>query len=187
MSWFSLTSIVDALSVLSPIRFATVHDNEHGILFRFGKVKKVINSSNGLFGTGVHAYFGWWLGSVDTLPCSEQTMETEYQSVETIDGKSLTVTCSINYKVVDPQAALINVNDYVGSMMDVICGVIASDIGVKRFTELNTKRGAILSEITASLEACMDRWGIEVLSVEYNNFTTAPAYRLMADPFGISN
>lgn len=186
MSWFSLTAVLDALSVLSPVRFATIHDNEHGVLFRFGNVKKIVTASNGLFNSGIHWYPGWWMGSVEALPNSEQTMETEYQSVETLDGKSLTVTCSINYRVVDPQAALINVNDYVGSMMDVICGVIASDVGTKRFSELNTQRKMMLGEIKASLDACLDRWGIEVLSVEYNNFTTAPAYRLLADPFAVN-
>lgn len=180
LMWLDLTSVLDAISVLSPVRFVTVNQDEHGIMLLFGNVHKKLTSKNGMFG-GVHMYPGLWLSTVHKLPNNEQVLETEYQSLVTSDGKEITMTLNIKYVVEDVERALLAVNDYEDDMSVYICTAIADIVSQTNFRKFHSDQRDILNSVHAEMNTLVRPWGINILSVGFNNLTTAAGYRLLSD------
>ncbi len=94
------------------------------------------------------------------------TMDVPTQEVITRDN----VTCSVNavvyYKVVDPNRAVVNVEEYRFATSQMAQTTLRSVSGQAELDELLAERDKLNSQIQKILDESTDAWGIKVTSVE---------------------
>ena len=97
------------------------------------------------------------------------TMEVPAQDVITRDNVSVKVTAVIFFRVVDPQRAILAVQDYLYSTSQIAQTTLRSVLGQSQLDELLSK----LEEINVVLQRIIDQhtepWGIKVSAVEVKN------------------
>lgn len=95
---FLLDFAAEVIESLLPL--IVVNSYEQGVLFRLGNPAKLLKSTNGLRGTGLHLYIPL-IDSPETADTVEEVLETSAQAVTTSDMHAFTVSCSLTYEVVD--------------------------------------------------------------------------------------
>ena len=97
------------------------------------------------------------------------TMEVPAQDVITRDNVSVKVNAVIFLRVVDPERAVLAVQDYVYSTSQIAQTTLRSVLGQSQLDDLLSKR----EEINANLQRIIDQqtepWGVKVAAVEVKN------------------
>lgn len=93
-------------------------------------------------------------------------MDVPPQDVITRDNVSVKVNAVIYFRVLDPDKAVINVEDYVFATSQVAQTTLRSVIGKVEMDELLSKRDEINLHIQEIIDKQTDPWGIKVSTVE---------------------
>jgi len=97
---------------------------------------------------------------------TEQRVDIEPQSIITKDKLNAEVDGVVYYKVVDPQKAIYNVNDFQTAVPSLAKTTLRAVIGKMTLTESNENRDKINSDVEVILDKQTDPWGIAVIRVE---------------------
>jgi regulator of protease activity HflC (stomatin/prohibitin superfamily) len=97
---------------------------------------------------------------------TEQRVDIEPQSIITKDKLNAEVDGVVYYKVVDPQKAIYNVNDFHTAVPSLAKTTLRAVIGKMTLTESNENRDKINSDVEVILDKQTDPWGITVIRVE---------------------
>ncbi|MEK7280020.1 MAG: slipin family protein [Nitrospirota bacterium] len=138
---------------------------ERGVIFRLGRVSTALYGGNGP-------------GLILIIPFVDQlvkvslrtvTMDVPSQDIITKDNVSVKVNAVIYFRVIDPQKAIIDVEDYLYATSQIAQTTLRSVLGQSSFDDLLSKR----EEINISLQRIIDQqtepWGIKVTAVEVKN------------------
>ena len=97
------------------------------------------------------------------------TMDVPSQDIITKDNVSVKVNAVIYFRVIDPQKAIVDVEDYLYATSQIAQTTLRSVLGQSSFDDLLSKR----EEINISLQRIVDQqtepWGIKVTAVEVKN------------------
>ena len=135
-----------------------VNEYERGILFRFGKFKKILNP-------------GWNL----VLPIIEYAKKVDIrtkvtdvpeQDAITKDNVSIRINAVIYYKIFDASKAVIAVENFHYAVSQLAQTTMRNAVGSVSLDELLSERDKISSEICKIIDEATDPWGIEVENVE---------------------
>lgn len=99
--------------------------------------------------------------SLRTIP-----MDVPPQDVITKDNVSVKVNAVIYFRVIDPDRAIINVEDYLFATSQVAQTTLRSVMGQVEMDELLSKRDTLNQQIQEIIDHQTDPWGIKVSSVE---------------------
>jgi regulator of protease activity HflC (stomatin/prohibitin superfamily) len=97
------------------------------------------------------------------------TMEVPAQDVITRDNVSVKVNAVIFVRVVDPQRAVLAVQDYLYSTSQIAQTTLRSVLGQSQLDDLLSKREEINSELQRIIDQQTEPWGVKVSAVEVKN------------------
>ncbi|MGH7422494.1 MAG: slipin family protein [Candidatus Methylomirabilales bacterium] len=97
------------------------------------------------------------------------TMEVPSQDVITRDNVSVKVSAVIFLRVVDPQRAVLAVQDYLYSTSQVSQTTLRSVLGQSQLDDLLAKREEINAELQRIIDQQTEPWGVKVSAVEVKN------------------
>src|SRR3989338_1845247 len=97
------------------------------------------------------------------------TMDVPAQDVITRDNVSVKVNAVIFFRVVDPQRAVLAVQDYLYSTSQIAQTTLRSVLGQSQLDDLLAKRDQINAELQRIIDEQTEPWGVKVSTVEVKN------------------
>ncbi|WKE66164.1 slipin family protein [Gallaecimonas kandeliae] len=94
------------------------------------------------------------------------TMDVPSQDVITRDNVTIKVNAVLYFRVVDPQKAIINVENYLEATSQLAQTTLRSVLGQHELDELLAERDTLNLDLQRILDASTDAWGIKVSTVE---------------------
>ena len=156
MSWLILTIVLLIVFLSAAIKI--LREYERGVIFRLGRIIK----SKGP-------------GLVIIIPVIDKlvkvslrlvAMDVPPQDVITKDNVSLKVNAVIYFRVMDPNNAIIEVENYLFATSQLAQTTLRSVCGQVELDELLSERDKINTTLQAILDKHTDPWGIKVSNVE---------------------
>jgi regulator of protease activity HflC (stomatin/prohibitin superfamily) len=150
-----LLGIVGALLLST---FRVLREYERGVIFMLGRFYKVKGP-----------------GLIIVIPIVQQMVRVDLrtlvldvptQDLITKDNVSVKVNAVLYFRVVDPQKAIINVEDYMEATGQLAQTTLRSVLGQHELDELLAERERLNSDVQNILDAQTDQWGIKVANVE---------------------
>jgi regulator of protease activity HflC (stomatin/prohibitin superfamily) len=102
------------------------------------------------------------------------TMDVPAQDVITRDNVTVKVNAVIFFRVVDPQRAVLAVQDYLYSTSQIAQTTLRSVLGQSQLDELLAKRDEINVELQRIIDQQTEPWGVKVSAVEVKNVDLPP-------------
>jgi regulator of protease activity HflC (stomatin/prohibitin superfamily) len=156
LSGFVIIFLILALTALRVLR-----EYERGVVFQLGRFWKVKGP-----------------GLVVVIPVIQQmvkvdlrtvTMDVPSQDVISRDNVSVKVNAVLYFRVVDPQRAIINVENYYQATSQLAQTMLRSILGKHELDDMLAEREKLNLAIQKALDAQTDSWGIKVANVEIKN------------------
>lgn len=138
--------------------FNVLREYERGVIFLLGRFQKVKGP-----------------GLIIVIPILQQIVRTSLrtqvwdipsQDLITRDNVSVKVNAVLYFRVVDPQKAVINVEDFMEATGQLAQTTLRSVLGQHELDELLSERERLNADIQDLLDEQTDNWGIKVSNVE---------------------
>ena len=138
--------------------FRVLREYERGVIFLLGRFYKVKGP-----------------GFILVIPFIQQmvkvdlrivVMDVPSQDVISRDNVSVKVNAVIYFRVIDPQKAIINVEDYLQATSQLAQTTLRSVLGQHELDEMLANRDMLNADIQTILDVRTDSWGIKVSNVE---------------------
>ncbi|UVE18161.1 slipin family protein [Pseudomonas sp. LS44] len=157
---FTLTfaPLLVILVVLLVSAFRVLREYERGVVFQLGRFWKVKGP-----------------GLVIIIPVIQQMVRVDLrtvvldvppQDVITRDNVSVKVNAVVYFRVLDPQKAIIQVEDFLMATSQLAQTTLRAVLGKHELDELLAERERLNADIQQVLDAQTDAWGIKVANVE---------------------
>jgi len=101
-------------------------------------------------------------------------MDVPTQDVISRDNVSVKVNAVVYFRVIDPQKAVIQVEDYFAATSQLAQTTLRSVLGKHELDEMLSERDKLNSDIQKILDSQTDAWGIKVSSVEIKHIDIDP-------------
>src|SRR3990167_210388 len=149
------------IAFIAIILFAAINilkEYERGVVFMLGRFWKVKGP-----------------GLIIIIPLFQQmvrvqlrtvVMDVPSQDLITRDNVSVRVNAVVYFRVVDPQKAIIQIEDYYEATSQLAQTTLRSVLGQHELDDLLAEREKLNKDLQAILAATADNWGINVLNVE---------------------
>lgn len=138
---------------------------ERAVIFRLGRVSSALYGGNGpgliIIIPGVDKLVKVSLRTV--------TMDVPSQDIITKDNVSVKVNAVIYFRVIDPQKAILDVEDYLYATSQIAQTTLRSVLGQSLFDDLLSKREEINISLQRTVDQQTEPWGIKVTAVEVKN------------------
>lgn len=161
--WFIVGGFIVAL-IASSIR--VLREYERGVIFLLGRFWRVKGP-----------------GLIIVIPVVQQmvrvdlrtiVMDVPSQDVISRDNVSVKVNAVVYFRVIDPQRAIIQVEDFFSATSQLAQTTLRSVLGKHELDEMLAERDKLNSDIQQILDANTDAWGIKVTSVEIKHVDLDP-------------
>src|ERR1700736_3626354 len=153
-----LAPIVILAVILLPQMVRILREYERGVIFRLGKLL-------GIKGPGVI----FLIPIVDRMVKMDLrvvTIDVPRQEVMTRDNVPMTVDAVVYFRVVDPAAAVVQVENYLKATSLISQTTLRSVLGQAELDELLSQRDKINLRLQEIIDRQTDPWGIKVTAVE---------------------
>ncbi len=151
--------------ILSRLFAATVQSGWSGVLYRFGRARRVLEP-------GWH----WLIPAVETVAKVRSraiTLDLPPQRIAAADGLVYDVSASLVYRVRDPMAALIEIDDVTDGCETVVALALYEVLGQRTRESMRDREGAD-AEFTRLARERLARWGLEVDRAGVTNIAPTP-------------
>jgi len=164
-SLFAITLLVVALFVLSSF-VRILREYERGVIFRLGRSARAILNPGGQ-GNGP--------GLVLLVPLIDRMVKVSLQTVAldvppqdviTRDNVSIKVSAVIYFRVIDPEKAVVAVQDYLYATSQIAQTTLRSVLGQVELDDLLSARDKINQQLQRIIDEHTEPWGIKVATVE---------------------
>ena len=157
--------IIAALYILSTSA-RILREYERAVIFRLGRVAKaIINVGGEGNGPGLIILIPL-LDRMVKVSLRTVTMDVPPQDVITKDNVSIKVNAVIYFRVIDPQRAIVQVEDYLFATSQIAQTTLRSVLGQSELDELLAERDRINQRLQQIIDEHTDPWGIKVTAVE---------------------
>jgi len=170
-----LRQVVEWLYQFWPVRI--VRDWEQGVRCRFGNATSLLTSKNGLWGTGLHAFWPL-IGEINVDETNIEVSETELQTHTTLDGVSITFSLGVKYHIFDLKRMYVNIHDPVETLSNEICSAAGKCVVVMQSSEVSDR---LCPRVLQEVKEQTGQWGIDLVSLSLINLTSARPLRLIMD------
>ncbi len=156
-SYFFLTLVILFLAILVST-FRVLREYERGVIFLLGRFYKVKGP-----------------GLIIVIPVIQQmvrvdlrtvVMDVPTQDVISRDNVSVKVNAVIYFRVIDPQKAIIQVENFLEATSQLSQTTLRSVLGQHELDEMLAERETLNADIQNNLDKQTDAWGIKVSNVE---------------------
>lgn len=156
MSW--LVPAVALAAIVLPAMFRILREYERGVIFRLGKLLRAK-------GPGLIIL----IPIVDRMVRVDlrvRTIDVPRQEMMTTDNVPVSVDAVLYFRVVDPESAIIKVEDFVRATALLAQTTLRSVVGQAELDDLLAHREKINQTLQEILDRQTDPWGIKVTAVE---------------------
>jgi regulator of protease activity HflC (stomatin/prohibitin superfamily) len=158
-----LFTIIVVLAILYNI-IKILKQYERGVIFTLGKV----SIEQGVKGPGI--IFLWpGIQKMVRVSLRTVTMDVPSQDVITKDNVTVKVNAVVYFRVIDPQKAIIEVEDFYYATSQIAQTTLRSILGQNTFDDLLSNREAINAELQKVIDQQTEPWGVKVTTVEVKN------------------
>ncbi len=166
MEFLSLVVIVLVVLVLLLSAMRILREYERGVVFLLGRFWKVKGP-----------------GMVLVIPVIQQLVKVDLrtivfevppQDVISRDNVSVKVSAVVYFRVIEPQRAIIQVEDYYAATSQLAQTTLRSVLGKHELDEMLAERDKLNADIQKILDAATDAWGIKVANVEIKHVDIDP-------------
>jgi len=151
-------TLVVFLVLLAPQIFKILREYERAVVFRLGKFQSVK-------GPGLIVLIPF-IDKIERVDLRVLTINVDRQEVITKDNVTVNVDAITFFRVVDAEAAIIQVERYIHATSMLAQTTLRSIIGQVELDELLANREKINKQIQQNIDIQTDPWGIKVVSVE---------------------
>ena len=153
-----LIGVAIAAGLVLWVAFWVLREYERGVIFTLGRFWKVKGP-----------------GLILVVPVVQQmvrvdlrviVMDVPSQDVISRDNVSVKVNAVVYFRVVDPQKAIIQVEDYLAATSQLAQTTLRSVLGQHELDEMLAEREKLNDDIRQILDSQTDAWGIKVANVE---------------------
>jgi regulator of protease activity HflC (stomatin/prohibitin superfamily) len=135
-----------------------VQEYERGVVFRLGRLV-------GARGPGLILLIPF-LERMQKIDLRTVTMDIPAQEVITLDNVTVRVNAVAYFRVLDPNAAVVNVADYIRATSQIAQTTLRSVLGQSSLDDLLAQREKINQELQQIIDEQTEPWGIKVSVVE---------------------
>ncbi|MCG8292680.1 MULTISPECIES: slipin family protein [Pseudomonas] len=153
---FGTLLVLLALLLLSALRI--LREYERGVVFQLGRFWQVKGPGLIILIPGIQQMVRVDLRTV--------VLDVPPQDVITRDNVSVKVNAVVYFRVLDPQKAIIQVEDFLNATSQLAQTTLRAVLGKHDLDELLAEREQLNADIRAVLDAQTDAWGIKVANVE---------------------
>lgn len=135
-----------------------IKEYERGVLFTLGRFTKTL-------GPGLQIVIPF-LQVIQKIDLRLVTMDVPSQDVISFDNVSVRVNAVVYFRVVDPEHAVIQVEDYYNATSQLAQTTLRSILGQHELDHMLSEREKINADIQEILDRDTESWGIKVTKVE---------------------
>jgi regulator of protease activity HflC (stomatin/prohibitin superfamily) len=157
-SLFSVSALVVLVLLFLSSAIKVLNEYERGVIFRLGRV---INTK----GPGLIILIPF-IDKMVKVSLRTIVMDVPPQDIITKDNVSIKVNAVIYYRVIDPQKATIQVEDFDFATSQLSQTTLRSILGQSELDELLTDREKINHALQEIIDRHTDPWGVKVSNVE---------------------
>lgn len=136
-----------------------VQEYQRGVLFRFGRLQKVIEP-------GFSLILPFGIDSLRKVDMRTFTIDVPKQEVITRDNVPVIVDAVVYFNVFDPMLAVVKIADYTKSTSLLAQTILRSVLGQHELDEMLSQRAQLGQILQRLLDEATDPWGIKVSAVE---------------------
>jgi len=155
---YFITTVVVVLVVLVANTIKVLREYERGVIFTLGRFYKVK-------GPGLIIVIPF-IQQIVKVDLRTIVMDVPTQDVISFDNVSVKVNAVIYYRVVDPQKAIINVEQFMDATSQLAQTTLRSVLGKHELDEMLAERDKLNEDIQEILDRQTDSWGVKVANVE---------------------
>ncbi len=149
---------VVALAALLPQMFRILREYERAVIFRLGKLV-------GTKGPGLVVLIPF-VDRMVRMDLRVVTIDVARQEVMTRDNVPVTVDAVVYFRVVDPSAAVVKVENFLKATSLIAQTTLRSVLGQGELDELLSRREKVNLTLQEIIDRHTDPWGVKVVSVE---------------------
>jgi regulator of protease activity HflC (stomatin/prohibitin superfamily) len=151
-------SLIVVVLVLAASAFKVLREYQRGVIFLLGRFQKVKGP-----------------GLIIVIPFIQQmvkvdlrviVMDVPSQDVISRDNVSVKVNAVVYFRVIDPERAIIQVEDFLMATSQLAQTTLRSVLGRHELDEMLAERDKLNADVREILDAQTDAWGIKVANVE---------------------
>ncbi|MBT9477530.1 slipin family protein [Polaromonas sp.] len=150
--------LLPLLLILAFSSLRVLREYQRGVVFQLGRFWRVKGPGLVLVIPGIQQMVRVDLRIV--------TMDVEPQDVISRDNVSVKVNAVVFFRVVDPQKAIIQVEDYLTATSQIAQTTLRVVLGKHELDEMLAERERLNLDVQQILDAQTDAWGIKVTNVE---------------------
>ena len=159
MTWsldFGFILLLLAVLVVSSLRI--FREYERGVVFTLGRFWKVKGPGLIIIIPGIQ--------QVVRVDLRTVVLEVPTQDVISRDNVSVKVSAVVYLRVIDPQKAIIQVEDFLNATSQLAQTMLRSVLGKHQLDDMLAEREKLNKDIQEALDTQTDAWGIKVANVE---------------------
>lgn len=167
--------ILDAAGQLLPFRIVWQH--QRGLFFLAGRYQWTT-------GPGLKLIVPYFC-DVKCISVVPDVSTTPMQCVTLRDGKHLTFSASITFRVTDPNLAYNTLGHWTETVVELASGIVSeglADADPDRFDPARGKRDRLIEELRDDVDKAVTMYGLTVMALRLNNFALGVrTVRLLVD------
>jgi len=168
MIWdFGIGSLVILIAILVILALRILREYERGVVFMLGRFWKVKGPGLVLIIPAVQQMVRIDLRTV--------VMDVPSQDVISRDNVSVKVNAVVYFRVLDPQKAIIQVENFLEATSQLAQTTLRAVLGKHELDEMLGERDKLNLDIQKILDAQTDAWGIKVANVEIKHVDIDPS------------
>jgi len=153
-----IITIVIAILVIVPMIFKVMREYERAVVFTFGRFTSVK-------GPGLIIIIPL-VQQIERVQLRTIVMDVPSQDVISHDNVSVKVNAVVYFRVIDPERAIIQVENYYAATSQLAQTTLRSVLGQHELDEMLAERDKLNQDIQKILDKQTDAWGIKVSNVE---------------------
>ena len=153
-----IITIVVAILVIVPMIFKVLREYERAVVFTFGRFTSVK-------GPGLIIIIPL-VQQIERVQLRTIVMDVPSQDVISHDNVSVKVNAVVYFRVIDPERAIIQVENYYAATSQLAQTTLRSVLGQHDLDEMLSEREKLNQDIQKILDKQTDAWGIKVSIVE---------------------
>jgi regulator of protease activity HflC (stomatin/prohibitin superfamily) len=162
---FGLLLAVIFLIVIGKLTFNVLPEYERAVIFRLGRLSRGLAGGSGP-GLVVIVPF---IDRLIRVSLRTITMDVPPQDIITKDNVTVKVNAVIYFRVVDPERAIVQVEDYLYATSMMAQTTLRSVLGQSQLDDLLSKREQINADLQRIIDQQTEPWGVKVTAVEVKN------------------
>lgn len=158
MNFVWLVPVIVVVLIILANSLKIIKEYERGVVLRFGRFHKVKHP-------GLRVIFPW-IDRMTKIPLRVVTMDVPSQEVITKDNVSVKVNAVIFFRVIDPEKAFLEVEEYLKATFQMAQTTLRSVLGKVELDDLLAEREKLNLELQTIIDSLTDPWGVKVTAVE---------------------